>query len=105
MEPRGAAATGRQHGADARDHTLDLLIAPNGQHARKDEDELDIALSADRYDQQEVDAFLQAASELEAVVDTWGPPLCDGWENFKPEPSWPVRALPARYEDRPRIDG
>lgn len=86
-----------------RDHTLDVLIAPNGQHARKDEDELEIALGAGWYDQQEVEWILRAASELEAVIDAWGPPFCDGWENFQPDPSWPVPELPDRYADRPRI--
>lgn len=87
-----------------RDHTLDLLIAPDGRHARKDEDELEMALSAGWYEQQEIDSVLQAAGELEAVIDAWGPPFCDGWEDFKPPASWPLPELPARYQDRPRID-
>lgn len=87
-----------------RDHTLDVLIAPNRQHARKDEDELEIALSAGWYDEQQGESILQAADDLEAVIDAWGPPFCDGWENFKPDPSWPIPKLPEHYTDRPRID-
>lgn len=84
-----------------RDHTLDLLVAPDRRRARKDEDELEIALSAGWYSQSEVDEILDAAAELEAVIDAWGSPFCDGWEKFKPDPSWPLPVLPSRYHDRP----
>jgi hypothetical protein len=87
-----------------RDHTLDVLIRPDGRHARKDEDELQAALSAGWYDRHEVDVILQAADELEAIIDAWDSPFCDGWENFTPDPSWPIPTLPAHYRDRPRID-
>lgn len=84
-----------------RDHTLDLLVAPDRRHTRKDEDELEIALAAGWYSQSEVDEILDAAAELEAVIDAWGSPFCDGWEHFKPDPSWPLPTLPSRYHDRP----
>jgi uncharacterized protein len=84
-----------------RDYTLDVLIAPDRRHRRKDEDELEIAFSVGWYSQSEVDEILDAAAELEAVIDSWGSPFCDGWENFKPDPSWPLPELPSRYQDRP----
>jgi uncharacterized protein len=89
----------------SRDHTLDLLVAPDRRHARKDEDELELALQAGWYSQDEVDQILDAAARLEAVVDAWGSPFCDGWESFTPDPGWPVPQLPERYSDRPRVDG
>jgi len=88
-----------------RDHTLDLLVAPDRRHGRKDEDELAIARSVGWYTQGEVDEILDAAAELEAVIEVWGSPFCDGWEDFKPDPSWPLPALPNRYHDRPSEHG
>lgn len=87
-----------------RDHTLDVLIAANGRRARKDEDELELALAAGWYEQHEVRSIIRAAGELEAIIDAWGPPFCDGWENFKPDPAWPIPDLPASYADRPRVE-
>lgn len=87
-----------------RDHTLDLQIALDRRYARKDEDELEIALSVGWYTQEEVDQILDDAAELEAVIDAWGPPFCDGWDNFNPDPMWPVPELPSRYRDRPSVN-
>ena len=84
-----------------RDLTLDLVVAPDRRHARKDEDELELALRAGWYSQEEVDAILAAAAELEDVIEAWGSPFCDGWEDFRPDPSWPLPVLPSRYHDRP----
>ena len=30
------------------------------------------------------------AAEIEAVVAAWGPPFCDGWDTFEPDPAWEV---------------
>ncbi len=78
-----------------RDYTLDIVITPYGRRRRKDEDELELGLRTGWYSQQEIDWILGVATELEVVIDSWGPPFCDGWERFTPDPAWPIPALPA----------
>ena len=33
------------------------------------------------------------AAAVEALVADWGPPFCDGWESFRPDPAWPIPRL------------
>ncbi len=79
----------------SRDYTLDVVVTPDRRRHRKDEDELEIARRAGRYSDREVEWILGVASDLEAVIDRWGPPFCDGWETFVPDPAWPLPPLPA----------
>jgi hypothetical protein len=87
-----------------RDYTLDVVVTPDRKRSRKDEDELELALQAGWYSQDEVDWIIQSTSELESIIDAWGSPFGDGWESFTPDPSWPVPVLPAQYLNRPRAD-
>jgi len=32
---------------------------------------------------------------VEAIVSRWEPPFADGWEHWRPDPSWAVPDLPA----------
>ncbi|KRF35371.1 DUF402 domain-containing protein [Nocardioides sp. Soil805] len=76
------------------DHVLDLWVEPDRTRERKDEDELVLALEQGRYTEEEVRRIERAAREAEAVIDAWGPPFCDGWEDFRPDPRWGVPELP-----------
>jgi predicted RNA-binding protein associated with RNAse of E/G family len=78
----------------ARDHVLDLVIEPDRTMARKDEDELELAVAQGRFDATSAATIEADAAEAEAVVADWGPPFCDGWEHFRPDPAWPIPGLP-----------
>jgi hypothetical protein len=80
-----------------RDHVLDLEIEPDRTVTRKDEDELALAVAQGRYDPATAAAIEADAAEVEAIVADWGPPFCDGWEHFRPDPAWPIPGLPARW--------
>jgi hypothetical protein len=77
------------------DRILDLWIDPDGSHGRKDEDELVLAVEQGRYTQPEADAITATAADAEVVIADWGPPYCDAWETFRPDPAWPVPQLPS----------
>jgi len=77
-----------------RDHILDLMIEPDRTMARKDEDELELAVAQGRFDAATAAAIEADTAEAEAVVTDWGPPFCDGWEQFRPDPDWPIPGLP-----------
>lgn len=79
----------------SRDHVLDLWVAPDRSVVRKDEDELALAVEQGRYTRTEATAITAVAVEVEGVIASWGPPFCDGWESFRPDPRWPLPTLRA----------
>lgn len=79
----------------SRDHVLDLWVEPDRTFGRKDEDELVLAVQQGRYSSGEAAAITAVAEEVEDVIRAWGPPFCDGWEAFRPDPAWPIPALRA----------
>jgi hypothetical protein len=72
------------------DRVLDVWVEPDRTVARKDEDELALAVEQGRYTAAEAERLTAVAVEIEAVVAAWGPPFCDGWDRFAPDPSWEV---------------
>ena len=80
------------------DHVLDIEIDPDRTHVRKDEDELVEAVRRGRYTQAEADRITDVATEVEALIDTWASPFCDGWERFAPDPAWPIPDQPPGVE-------
>ncbi|MEZ0579443.1 DUF402 domain-containing protein [Nocardioides sp. MH1] len=82
-------------GTYSRDHVLDIWVEPDRSHFRKDEDELVLAVEQGRYTADEAAAITAVADDIDAVIEAWGPPFCDGWEHFRPDPAWPVPELPA----------
>jgi predicted RNA-binding protein associated with RNAse of E/G family len=81
-------------GVYTSDHVLDIEVESDRRCLRKDVDELAEAVRQGRYTADEAARIEAAAAEVEAVVDAWGSPFCDGWETFRPDPSWPVPELP-----------
>lgn len=76
------------------DRVLDVEVEVDRSCSRKDEHELVVAVEQGRYTAEEAAAFAADASLVEEIVATWGPPFCDGWDTFRPDPSWPVPDLP-----------
>jgi hypothetical protein len=73
-------------GIDTSDHTLDIWVDPDGAWRWKDEDELAVAARLGVLDAASVRA------EGERVLEAW--PFPTGWEDFRPDPAWPVPELP-----------
>ena len=42
------------------------------------------------YTTDEAARITAVAPEIERVIEAWGPPFCDGWDSFRPDPDWPV---------------
>ncbi|MGI8887861.1 MAG: DUF402 domain-containing protein [Nocardioidaceae bacterium] len=79
------------------DLTLDLLIGPDGTSKWKDEDELEVLVSAGVF-AAELPDLLRA--EGERVLErhrTGQPPFSEGWGDWRPEP-WPAPILPSDWE-------
>jgi hypothetical protein len=82
-----------EHTVYTSDHVLDLVIEPDRTMARKDEDELALAVTQGVFDATTAAVIEADAAAVEAVVADWGPPFCEGWERFRPDPGWPIPGL------------
>lgn len=78
----------------SRDCVLDVWVEPDRAYSRKDEDELEMAVEQGRYTAAEAGRITAVADEIESSIRAWGPPFCDGWETFRPDPAWPIPGLP-----------
>lgn len=83
-----------KHTAYTSDHVLDLVISPDRTMVRKDEDELALAVAQGVVDATAAAAIEADAAAVEALVADWGPPFCDHWERFRPDPAWRIPGLP-----------
>ena len=75
---------------DSIDHKLDLIARPDGSLEWKDEDEL---VEAGRKGLVDV-AEIRRDADLAVAQSPWP----TGWEDFHPDPTWPVPALPLGWE-------
>jgi Protein of unknown function (DUF402) len=77
-----------------QDHVLDLVVQPDRSVELKDEDELAVAVAAGRFSPAEAARYRADAREVQDVVRRWGSPFRDGWEHWRPDPSWDPPQLP-----------
>ncbi len=77
-----------------QDHVLDVVVQPDRSVRWKDEDELAAAVRWGRYDAADAKEFEKDARAVEEVVARWDSPFRDGWEDWQPDPHWPLPALP-----------
>jgi hypothetical protein len=75
------------------DHVLDLVVEPDRTVARKDEDECVLAVAQRGLRRAETGLDRGARSCRGGTRRRLGPPFCDGWETFRPDPAWPIPHL------------
>ena len=75
---------------DSIDHKLDLIARPDGSLEWKDEDELEEAGRRGLVDVAEI----RRDADLAVNRSPWP----TGWEDFHPDPSWPVPELPDGWD-------
>ena len=44
---------------------------------------------------------LEAGSAVVEQIESWASPFRDGWENWRPDPQWPVPLLPRDWDGTP----
>jgi hypothetical protein len=77
-------------GYDTFDEKLDLIVRPDGSYTWKDEDELEQAAALGLVDAEAVRA------EAARVLEEW--PFPTGWEDWRPDPAWPIPQLPDGWD-------
>ncbi|GAA2073338.1 DUF402 domain-containing protein [Streptomyces albiaxialis] len=88
-------------GVDSEDHFLDLAVHPDGRYEWHDEDEFAEAQRAGLMSADQAARVRAAGREAVAAIREWRTPFADGWEDWRPDPSWPVPELPADWDRRP----
>ena len=86
-------------GFDYMDLILDIVVAPDLSSWRwKDEDELQEAVARGIFNsEQAAELYLEGERALKRLLAR-APPFDRAWEEWRPDPSWPVPTLPERLD-------
>ncbi|MEU0343313.1 DUF402 domain-containing protein [Streptomyces bobili] len=88
-------------GVDSEDHFLDLCVYPDRSWGWRDEDEFAQAQQDGLMDVSVAERVREAGRSAVEVIRAWGAPFADGWENWRPDPSWAVPLLPEDWDRTP----
>ncbi len=88
-------------GVDSEDHFLDIAVYPDRSWEWKDEDEFAQAQRAGLMPGEQAERVRAAGRAAVRLIDSWDAPFREGWEEWRPDPSWTVPVLPADWD---RID-
>ena len=89
-------------GYDSTDHVLDVVIAADRQSwSWKDQSEFDAAVARGYLSAEERKMIREAGLRAVELAQRGAPPFLNRWENWRPDPSWPVPALPDGWDRIP----
>lgn len=88
-------------GVDSEDHFLDLCVYPDRSWDWRDEDEFAQAQHDGLMDVSVAERVREAGRSAVEVIRAWGAPFADGWEDWRPDPSWAVPLLPEDWDRTP----
>ncbi|MET9696000.1 DUF402 domain-containing protein [Streptomyces sp. NPDC006529] len=88
-------------GIDSVDHFLDISVYPDRTWTWRDEDEFAQAVRCGLMDDATADRVREAGRAAVALIEEWGAPFSDGWENWRPDPGWKVPVLPGDWDRTP----
>ncbi|MYY11193.1 DUF402 domain-containing protein [Streptomyces sp. SID4919] len=88
-------------GVDSEDHFLDISVRPDRSWQWHDEDEFAQAQRAGLMGPRQARRVREAGDAAVEVIRSWGPPFADGWPGWRPDPAWPVPALPDNWDRTP----
>lgn len=88
-------------GIESEDHFLDIAVYPDRSWEWRDEDEFAAAQHADLVDGKLAARVRAAGRDVVEEIRAWAPPFSDGWENWRPDPRWPVPRLPRDWDGKP----
>ena len=80
-------------GFDTEDLVLDIVFE-NGAARWKDEDELEDAVELGRFTREQALEIRREGERAIADLEERAWPLNAGWEEWKPDPAWPLPTLP-----------
>ena len=88
-----------RHGVQLHDYVLDLVVGPDMSWSWKDMDEFEHLIARGFFSVNQVSSIRAEADRMVRTIESVGPPFCDGWEDWRPDQSWPVPRLPNDWLD------
>ncbi|MFE2556396.1 DUF402 domain-containing protein [Streptomyces sp. NBC_00090] len=88
-------------GVDSEDHFLDISVYPDRSWLWRDEDEFAQAQRSGLMDPEQAARVRAAGRRAVDLIGSWGTPFADGWEDWRPDPAWPVPKLPVDWDRTP----
>ncbi|MER6561482.1 DUF402 domain-containing protein [Streptomyces sp. NPDC001027] len=88
-------------GVDSEDHFLDICVYPDHSWGWRDEDEFAQAQQDGLMDRTVAEQVLLAGRRALETIRAWGPPFDEGWQHWRPDPSWAVPLLPEDWDRTP----
>ncbi|WP_171145325.1 DUF402 domain-containing protein [Streptomyces sp. S3(2020)] len=88
-------------GVDSEDHFLDISVNPDRSWDWRDEDEFAQAQRDGLMDAAQAEQVRRAGRSAVDVIRSWGAPYSDGWQHWRPDPSWSVPLLPEDWDRTP----
>ncbi len=88
-------------GFDTTDDTLDIIVQPDFTWKWKDNAALERFVDMGVYTREEAQRFYREGLEVVAAIEGRSAPFGDGWENWRPDPDWPVPTIPDNWSDIP----
>jgi uncharacterized protein len=85
-------------GFDSTDHLLDIVVDPDRSWRWKDEDHLVEAVKVGLFSPEQSEGFRSEGERVIERIEAWSPPFDEGWENWRPDPAWPLPSLPNGWE-------
>lgn len=88
-----------RHGIQVHDYALDIVVRPDLSWSWKDVDEFEELVARGFFSGEQVSMIRAEADRMVETIETGGAPFRDGWENWRPDPDWPVPGLPDDWAD------
>jgi len=85
-------------GFDTLDHELDVIVEFNGSWRWKDEDELAEAISRGLLPAEDEPRLRSEGERAVRRIVEREPPFDRDWSDWRPDPAWPVPALPEGWD-------
>ena len=85
-------------GFDSRDDVLDIVASPNLTWKWKDEDEFADAQRIGRFTPVEAAEIRREGERVIETIESGGWPFNMGWESWRPDPNWPIPAVPKGWQ-------
>jgi hypothetical protein len=85
-------------GFEFMDLMLDIVVQPDLSWHIKDEDEFEAMLSRGLIDKGTAQRVRAEAHSVIRRIEARVAPFCDPWPEWRPDPTWPIPALPGGWE-------
>lgn len=90
-------------GFDTNDHMLDIVVAPDLTWSWKDAELFDARIRDGVYSPAFGAAVRADAARVIEVIESRGSPFADGWDRWRPDPSWSLPAMPDVWDSAPCV--